>query len=70
MWVQERKSGNELWSLIVNYKTSLFENSLAITNVATLRFRLRHNVKRLITDLSAKLSSVIPQNVSHSESNL
>ena len=70
MWVHERKSGNELWSLIVNYKTSLFENSLAITNVATLRFGLRYDVKRLITDQSAKLSSVIPQNVSHSESNL
>ena len=39
VWVHERKSGNELWSLIVNYKTSLFENSLAITNVATLRSR-------------------------------
>ena len=39
VWVHERKSGNELWSLIVNYKTSLFENSLAITNVASLRSR-------------------------------
>ena len=54
----------------MNYKTSLFENSLAITNVATLTSCLRYNVKRLITDLSAKLSSVMQQNVSHSESNL